>query len=128
MSETVDRFAAMLSEKIRAYRMDDYLKNYAPKHTPEQRAAYDQIVDRDREVKVKPGKKYIKIDVGESGKFMLTPEGDLLFIKAYGVPDPRKNFGQLAAIVAADFDWDGYSIVRKGSGLRSAYGFAGKVA
>jgi len=111
-----NRFAEMLGDKIKSYYIGHY-PNVAqvPGHLELEMP------------KVKPGAKYIKIDAQRSGKFMLGPGNHLYFIKAYGVPDLKKDFGNLADIIKADFDFDGYSIVKKGSHVRSAYGYAGPI-
>jgi len=49
-------------------------------------------------VKVKEGKKYIKIDVGSSGKYMIDAEGNIFGIKAYGVIHKGHIFGNLDTI------------------------------
>ena len=36
-------------------------------------------------VSIKPGKKYTKVDVGSSGKYMVDKDGNIFGIKAYGV-------------------------------------------
>jgi len=81
------------------------------------------------QVSVKPGRSYIKIDLGGSGKFMYDPiDGCLYFIKGYGVIDKKKNFGRLEDIVKKDFEFDGYSIMPKGMKGRTQYGYAGRIA
>jgi hypothetical protein len=55
-------------------------------------------------VKVKPGRKYIKVDVGTSGKYMVEPEpemeetGHIWGIKAYGVIHRGHYYGTLDEI------------------------------
>jgi hypothetical protein len=44
---------------------------------------------------IKPGKKYTKVDVGGSGKYMIDPEGNIFGIKGYGVVHLGKRFGTL---------------------------------
>ena len=84
-------------------------------------------------VSIKPGRKYIKIDVGGSGKFMFdTTNGRLYFIKGYGVINKKKDFGYLPNIIKAGFEYDGYSIIPVAGNLRpggyvSRYGYAGKI-
>ncbi len=45
--------------------------------------------------RVKPGRKWTKVDVGYSGKYMINPEGDIYGIKAYGVPHLGHYYGNL---------------------------------
>lgn len=79
-------------------------------------------------VKVVEKQKYVLINVGSSGKFMYDKDnGHLYYIKGYGVIDRKKDFGLLSDIVKFDFDWEGYSIVTKGSTKKSGYGFAGPI-
>jgi len=115
-NEILNQFVTMLQDKVNAYFMANYKESFL------------QGCHR-TEVKVKDGKKYIKINIGDSGKFMLdTTNNHLYFIKGYGTIDKAKDFGDINDIVKADFDYDSYSIVAKGSGKRSMYGYAGKVA
>ena len=80
------------------------------------------------EVKVLPGKKYYKVMVGYSGKYMLnTKTGNLFYITGYGIPNNEKNFGYLPEIMEKGFDWDGYSIVPIG-GQKSVDGWGGQIA
>ena len=44
---------------------------------------------------VKHGRKWTKVNVGHSGKFMIDPDGRIWGIKAYGVPNYRHYFGTL---------------------------------
>ena len=39
------------------------------------------------------GRKYTRIDVGSSGRYMINPEGKIYGIKAYGVPNLRYYYG-----------------------------------
>ena len=61
---------------------------------------------------VKPGLKYIKIDVGGSGKYMVEAStGNIFGIKAYGVINRGYKFGNLYTI--NDWDWSGYRAFKK---------------
>jgi len=78
-------------------------------------------------VAVLPGKKYYKVMVDYSGKFMLNVKtGNLFYVTGYGIPNYQKNFGYLPEIIEKDFDWDGYSIIPKG-GQKSVDGFGGQI-
>lgn len=48
--------------------------------------------------KVKEGKKYTKVDVGSSGKFMIDQEGNIFGIKGYGVIHKGHCYGTLDTI------------------------------
>lgn len=61
---------------------------------------------------IKPGKKYAKVDVGQSGKYMVNIEtGAIVGIKAYGVPHLGHQFGTLDTI--QEWDWSEYTARRK---------------
>lgn len=58
-------------------------------------------------VTVKMGRKWARVDVGPSGKYMVDlATGEICFIKAYGVPHHGHRFGTLATI--NEWDWRGY--------------------
>lgn len=44
---------------------------------------------------IKAGRKWTKVDIGSSGKFMIDPDGRIFGIKAYGVPHYGKYYGTL---------------------------------
>ncbi len=62
-------------------------------------------------VSIIPGKKYVKVDVGKSGKYMVDPEGNIWGIKAYGVIHRGHQYGNLDTI--NDWYWGGYVGVKK---------------
>ncbi len=63
-------------------------------------------------VTVKPGSKYIKIDVRSSGKYMVeVATGNIYGIKAYGVIHRGHQFGNLDTI--NDWNWSGYRAFKK---------------
>ena len=58
-------------------------------------------------VNVKPGRKYTKVDVGKSGKYMVVNEtGAIYGIKAYGVIHKGHYYGTLETM--NDWNWGGY--------------------
>ena len=61
---------------------------------------------RNSKVTIKQGKKYTKVDVGDSGKYMVDEEGNIFGIKAYGVIHRGHYFGTLDTI--NQYDWGGY--------------------
>lgn len=62
-------------------------------------------------VSIKPGKKYTKVDVGDSGKYMVVNEtGDIFGIKAYGVIHFGHHYGTLDTI--NEWFWGGYTAYR----------------
>lgn len=62
-------------------------------------------------VTIKQGKKYIKIDVGDSGKYMIDSEGNIFGIKAYGVIHRGHYFGTLDTI--NDYYWGEYQAYKR---------------
>ncbi len=71
---------------------------------------YGSQVDAYR-VTVKPGRKYVKVDVGMPGKYLVTPDGEIIGIKGYGVPHWGHRYGTLDTIGA--WDWSGYAATHK---------------
>ena len=61
-------------------------------------------------VTVKPGKKYTKVDVGSSGKFMVTQAGEIFGIKAYGVIHRGHPYGTLDTI--DDYWWGNHKPIK----------------
>ena len=58
-------------------------------------------------VKIVEGRKYYNVDVGSSGKYMVTKDtGDIYGIKGYGVIHTGHHFGTLATVGA--WQWGGY--------------------
>ena len=65
------------------------------------------LVNNAATVTIKPGKKYTKIDVGGSGKYMVVnATGEIFGIKAYGVIHRGHQYGTLDT--ATEWDWSGY--------------------
>lgn len=62
-------------------------------------------------VRVKRGGKYARVDVGDSGKYMVDAQGNIWGIKAYGVIHRGHHYGTLDTI--ADWDWRDYTAVRR---------------
>lgn len=63
-------------------------------------------------VKIIPGKKYIKVDVGTSGKLMIDVDGNIYGIKGYGVINKKKCYGTLDT--TDNFYWGEYYPKKKG--------------
>ena len=57
-------------------------------------------------VSIKAGKKYYKVDLGYSGRFMIDMEGNIFGIKAYGVIHRGHRYGTLLTV--NQWDWSGY--------------------
>lgn len=57
-------------------------------------------------VTIKEGKKYIKVNVGSSGKYMIDDKGNIFGIKGYGVIHKGHYFGTLDTI--NNYYWGNY--------------------
>jgi len=57
-------------------------------------------------VSIKQGKKYVKVDVGRSGKYMIDDNEDIYGIKAYGVINKKHHYGNLDSI--NNYYWGDY--------------------
>jgi hypothetical protein len=73
--------------------------------------ADEEILSHDCEVKIIPGKKYTKIDVGRSGKYMVDADGNIFGIKAYGVIHRGHHYGTLDTI--EEWYWGDYTATHK---------------
>jgi len=94
MADQIARFAAL----VRFERAAEYRRQYGTDH-PDLCAAYAQV-------DVRPGKRWIKVDCGGSGKYMVDTDGSIYGIKAYGVPHPGHVYGRLDT--TGRYDWGGY--------------------
>ena len=95
-SPEVKRFCELLEAQRRAL----YIMTYKPKHP--------ELVNNACTVTTKEGRKYINVDVGRSGYFMVVKEtGEIFGIKAYGVIHRGHKYGTLATI--NEWYWGNYS-------------------
>lgn len=62
-------------------------------------------------VTIKEGKRYARVDVGTSGKYMVDGDGTIYGIKGYGKVHKGHTYGTLDTI--EDWDWSGYTATRK---------------
>lgn len=61
---------------------------------------------------IKMGKKYAKVDIGGSGKYMVELATGMIFgIKGYGVIHRGHQYGTLETI--EDYNWGGYTAIRR---------------
>lgn len=96
-----------LAELIQAQRFAEYSRRY-----PEIVGASRSYSQTDRTkipwllVTVKPGKKYVKIDIGTSGFLMIDAAGNIFGIKAYGVIHRGHQYGTLDT--TGEYDWSEY--------------------
>jgi hypothetical protein len=67
--------------------------------------------EKDARTTIKPGKKYTKVDVGQSGKYMvINATGEIYGIKAYGVIHKGHKYGNLDTI--DQYYWGRYSAIK----------------
>jgi hypothetical protein len=66
---------------------------------------------RESRVTVTTGKKYVRVDVGAAGKYMIDEAGNIFGIKAYGVIHRGHQYGTLDTI--HDWYWGGYVATKK---------------
>ena len=58
------------------------------------------------------GKKFARVDIGNSGRYMVDLEtGEIFGVKAYGVVHKGHLFGTLDTI--EDWDWTGYRAMQR---------------
>jgi hypothetical protein len=115
--DVVNAFAKDLEKKVINYYKTEYPNIYDN----------DKTGENSWKVRIKKGKKYTKIDIGSSGKFMYDiSDGHLYYIKGYGTIDRKKDFGDLKSILKRGYDYDGFSIASKGK-RTGGYGYGGKI-
>ena len=97
MKEKLQKFAELIEKHKKEY----FAKNF-PRNP--------SMFDRDCVAKIKPGRKYTKVDVGRSGAYMIDSEGNIFGIKGYGVIHRGHYYGTLDTI--KEFFWGNYSPVK----------------
>jgi len=71
-------------------------------------------IERRWDVRIKPGKKYIKVDKDKSAFLMIDKSSRQIYgCKGYGVVNLRHQYGTLDTI--NNFNWGDHSPVRKGA-------------
>ena len=103
MDEKIKAFAALLEAETRA--------KYEKFFTCPNREDREQLVQQSSVVTVIPGKKYTKVDVGRSGKYMVDADGNIFGVKGYGVIHRGHHYGTLDTI--NEWYWGDYTAVRK---------------
>lgn len=97
----------MNSETVETPTIEQKLNRLAEMITEQQKAAWKYTHPFSEFASVKLGKKYAKVDVGTSGKYMVEMDTQRIFgIKAYGVIHRGHQYGTLDTI--DDWDWSGY--------------------
>ena len=67
--------------------------------------------EREARVVIHNGRKYTRVDVGGSGKYMIDEAGNIYGIKAYGVPHFGHRYGTLETV--DQYYWGGYVGAKK---------------
>lgn len=100
MDDKIKAFGARLEAETKMLRVAEFSRA-----TKEYLNAYARI-------NIKPGKKYTKVDIGGSGKYMVDlSDGAIYGIKAYGVIHKGHQYGTLDTI--DQWFWGGYTAVKK---------------
>lgn len=94
-TEKIEQFATTLQQQtFEAYR----------KRFPDGRI---EQAEHDSQTHIRPGKKYVKVDLATSGKFMIDAEGNIFGIKGYGVIHRGHQYGTLDTI--QEWYWGDYT-------------------
>ncbi len=104
------RFAELLERS----RRERYQRQYGTR--------YPDLCDAACRVTVTVGPKWIRVNVGSSGVYMIDPEGGIFGIKAAGVPHLGHYYGTLGTV--DDWNWGGYRAGRKSNAEVSAVPFS----
>jgi len=97
---TIQEFAELVHNDTVERFEKDY-ENYPP-----------NMLEKATTVHIRPGKKYTKVDLDTSGKFMVVNDtGEIFGIKAYGVIHRGHYFGTLET--TSDWFWGDYQPSRK---------------
>ena len=92
----IEKFAELLHEDQVKFYNTEY-PNYP-----------DNCLSKSTEVHIKPGRKYTKVDLDTSGKYLVVNEtGEIFGIKAYGVIHRGHAYGTLDTING--WNWGGYT-------------------
>jgi len=104
---TIKEFAEMVEEQQR-WR---YCCQFPPEECKTGLDGHEELVKLSCETQVIPGRKYTKVDVGRSGKFMIDEEGNIFGIKGYGKVHRGHYYGTLET--TDEWDWGDYYPRRK---------------
>lgn len=100
MNDKIKAFGARLEADTKARRVAEF------------KEATLEYLNAYAKVNIKPGKKYTKVDIGGSGKYMVDlSDGAIYGIKAYGVIHKGHQYGTLDTI--DDWFWGDYKAVKK---------------
>ncbi len=98
---TIEEFAAKIERETRM-KYEKFFTDTTHK---------EELVRGASQVKIIPGKKYTKVDVGRSGKYMIVNDtGEIFGIKGYGVIHRGHRYGTLDTVT--DYYWGEYVAVK----------------
>ena len=101
-----------LKELIEAGQLERMIKFQEGMNGPDPEKAMRLHYKSSIETRIIPGRKYIKVDVGSSGKYMVdTATGEIFGIKGYGQVHKGHRYGTLDTI--HEWNWGGYTAFRK---------------
>ena len=103
---TIQEFAELVQREQRARYARDY-----PIEACSRPEDWEGLRDSASRTRVVPGRKYTKVNVGDSGRFMVDDEGNIYGIKAYGVIHRGHRYGNLATV--DQWHWGEYRPVSK---------------
>lgn len=104
------------NEKVEAFA--EVLRNDITAHMNAQ-GFTGPVHDKAKEVFIRPGKKYIKVDVETSGRYMVEEATDIIYgVKGYGVINKAKTYGTLDTL--QDYSWGDYTAVKKAEARKPA--------
>lgn len=91
----------------------DKIKDFAALLERQQRERFAKLYPNldPPKVRIVHGKKYVKVDVGSSGKYMVDQEGNIWGIKTYGVIHRGHHYGTLDTI--HEWFWGDYAGVKR---------------
>lgn len=112
MEEKLKEFAALVEkETAEQYRILFPVERLG---IPVDRERYESRVKCSTGTRIVPGKKYAKVDVGTSGKYMVDMATGIIYgIKGYGQVHKGHRYGTLDTI--SEYYWGGYTATRKGA-------------
>ncbi len=99
------------SELVQKEQTERYLSEFPVEKCIAGPEAHQGIVQRACSVEIKPGKKYTKVDVGRSGKFMVDEEGNIFGIKGYGKIHRGNYYGTLET--THEWNWGDFYPTKK---------------
>jgi len=109
---TMEQKLKAFAEKITQERFE-YMKEFSKDYSTDPEKIWQLHGASSCQAKVIPGKKYTKVDVGSSGKYMIdNATGEIFGIKGYGVIHKGHRYGTLDTI--DQYYWGDYTARKRG--------------